>query len=293
MWNWRATSAACLSVLALAAAPTARAEEDRLADVLSRSAAYVADFRQRLSGLVAEETYIQDIRDIGRLTGPVAPHRSRTLVSDLLLVRPADAEQYVELRDVYAVDGQPIRERQSRLEDLVKQSSDAATRQIRDIIADSARYNIGSVVRNINTPLMPLQFLDRANQARFRFKHVEKPAPVFTDAAQPAADAPVFRVSVEMWNVEYEERQKHTIIRTMSGSDLPARGRFWINPTTGAVLISELILLGEGVHSTVTVSYQSEPVLGFLVPVEMRETYVRGGERITGQAAYGQFRQVR
>lgn len=276
----------------LAGAPEAEGEDDRLSAVLARTAAYVAEFRQRLSGLVAEETYTQDIRDVGRLTGSPRPHQSRTLASDLLLVRPADGDRYVELRDVFAVDGQAIRERQSRLEDLVKQSTDAAGRQIRDIIATSARYNIGSVVRNINTPLMPLQFLDRANQSRFRFKHVARPSPVFQNASPQAPDTPVFRVSVEMWNVEYEERQKHTIIRTTSGDDLPAKGRFWINPATGAVLISELILHGEGVQSMVTVSYQSEPVLGFLVPVEMRETYLRGGERITGQATYGQFRPL-
>ena len=72
-----------------------------------------------------------------------------------------------------------------------------------------------------------------------------------------------------------------------------SRGRFWIDPSTGAVLISEMIADGGGVIATVTVSYQSEPLMGFLVPIEMRESYVRTGERITGHAVYGKFRVLK
>jgi hypothetical protein len=42
----------------------------------------------------------------------------------------------------------------------------------------------------------------------------------------------------------------------------------------------------------VTVSYQSEPLMGFLVPVEMHESYLGRGERITGDASYGRFRTI-
>ena len=92
---------------------------------------------------------------------------------------------------------------------------------------------------------------------------------------------------------EYQERDRNTIIRRPDGRDLPAHGRFWINPSDGAVLISELIVDGGGVIATVTVSYQSEPLMGFLVPIEMRESYVRSGERISGHAVYSKFRPIR
>jgi len=41
------------------------------------------------------------------------------------------------------------------------------------------------------------------------------------------------------------------------------------------------------------VSYQSEPLLGFLVPVEMREQYAarKRSYRLSGTATYGNFRQ--
>ena len=264
-----------------------------LDDVLKRSAAYVAEFRTRLSGIVAEETYRQEITNTARIgSGSNAANSVRTLRSDLLLVKPTDSDRHVELRDVFEVDGTPVRDRRSRLEQLLNGPN--ADIRIGEIIAESARYNIGKVQRTINTPLMALIFLDAANQRRFDFKHVVNARRVFTDERDRAInDAPVFRVSTEMWNVKYQERRRPTIIAAPNGDSRPARGRFWIDPSNGRVLISELVVDGGGVIATITVSYQSEPLLGFLVPVEMRESYLRYPERITGHAVYGKFRPIR
>lgn len=286
-------TALTLAVVLSFDAPAAQAPS--LDEVLKRAATYVANFRAQLAEIVAEETYRQEIALTARISNGIATVPPRTLKSDLLLIKPADADRYVELRDVYEVDGKAIRPRQSRLEELLRDGSGRATAGIQTIINESARYNIGSVTRNINTPLMALQFLDAARQPGFRFKHVEK-KPVFKNAHDQAAnDAPVFRVSTEMWTIEYEERSRETVIRKPNGDRLPAHGRFWIDPSTGAVLISELIVDGGGVIATVTVSYQSEPLMGFLVPVQMRETYIRmrGGERISGHAEYGQFQVIK
>jgi hypothetical protein len=209
----------------------------------------------------------------------------------ILLVKPKDADRYVELRDVFEVDGKPVRDRGARLERMLRDPN--AGSRIGDVTSESARYNVGKIQRNINTPLMALLFLDAAYQERFRFTHVAKPQPVFTDARDTASnDTPVFRVGTEMWTVEYEERRRNTIIKAPGGEDRRAKGRFWINPSNGSILISELIVDGGGVIATVTVSYQSEPLLGFLVPVEMRESYIRSGERISGHAEYGKFRPI-
>jgi len=284
--------AAAIAALVVAR-PTAQAPS--LGDVLKRSAAYVAAFHQQLSGIVAEEDYRQDTGfPAARFADAVQVGTARRLKSDLLLVKPADSTRYVELRDVFEVDGVPVRNREARLEELLQNRSAAAESQIASIIAASARYNIGTITRNINTPLMALQFLDSSRQPRLRSKHVAMSKPVFPHRQDAAAnETAVFRVSTEMWTIEYQERGGATIIRRPDGSSLPARGRFWIDPTNGSVLISELIVDGGGVNATVTVSYQSEPLMGFLVPIEMRESYVRSGERITGHAVYSKFRPVR
>jgi hypothetical protein len=290
----RLTFGAALILGSMLAPAGPAAQEPSLDDVLDKAAAYVADFRRQLSQIVAEETYRQEIANTARI-GVGYQILPRTLRSDLVLIKPADADRYVELRDVFEVDGKQVRARQSRLEELLRDDSGRANAGIQTIINESARYNIGSVTRNINTPLMALQFLDAAYQPRFRFKHVAKAGkPVFKDVQDQAVnDTPVFRVSTEMWTIEYQERGRNTVIRTPNGDRLPAHGRFWINPNNGSVLISELIVDGLGVIATVTVSYQSEPLMGFLVPVQMRETYIRGGERIAGTAEYGRFRLIR
>ena len=280
-------------MIAAFAAVAALQRPPSLEDVLKLSAAYVAAFRTQLSGIVAEETYRQEITNTGRIgSGSNTANAVRTLRSDLLLVKPADADRHVELRDVFEVDGRPVRDHQSRLEQLL--NSPNGDMRIAEIISESARYNIGRIQRTINTPLMALIFLDAANQDRFEFKHVRNAQQVFTDERdQGINDTAVFRVSTEMWTIEYRERRRPTIIRAPNGDNRSARGRFWIDPSTGQVLISELIVDGGGVIATITVSYQSEPLLGFLVPVEMRESYVRDPERITGHARYGKFRPIR
>lgn len=281
------------ALLAAGLAAHPRAQAPSLDDVLKRSAEYVAAFHKQLSGIVAEETYQQDRSANGLFVDLATSEQSRTLKSDLLLIKPADSDRYVELRDAFDVDGRPVRDRQARLEGLLRNATRDSDAQIRAIIKASAEHNIGVIQRNINTPLMTLQFLEAANQPRFTFTHVAKSKPVFAAERDRAInEAPVFRVSTEMWTIEYRERRRNTLIRTPDGRDLPARGRFWINPSTGSVLISELVIDGGGVIATVTVSYQSEPLMGFLVPIEMRESYVRRGERITGHAAYSKFRPI-
>jgi hypothetical protein len=103
----------------------------------------------------------------------------------------------------------------------------------------------------------------------------------------------VFRVSTEVWAVQYQEVKRGTVIHTTRHRDLPSRGRFWIEPSSGRVLMTELVAGNREVRATIDVSYQSEPLLGLLVPIEMREWYdnLRTGSHAEAVAAYGRFRQ--
>ena len=202
----------------------------------------------------------------------------RTLRSDLLLVKPADADRYVELRDVFEVDGKPVRDRQARLETLLRDPIGAADAQI------ARHHQRERALQHRQHPAQHQHAADGAacsstptTSSASRSSTSSKAKPVFKDARDTAInEAPVFRVSTEMWTIEYQERDGRTRSSAApTGGDLPAHGRFWINPSNGSVLISELIVDGGGVIATVTVSYQSEPLMGFLVPVEMRESYIR------------------
>jgi hypothetical protein len=276
-----------LPALLLCCLPALRAsaQEPSLAAVLQRAAVYVADFHRQLSSIVAEERYSQDWRSpSGR------PFGRRALVSDLLLVKPSSDGNWMEFRDVFEVDGQPIRERDDRLVKMFLEPTTSTAMQVSKILNESARFNIGGIQRNVNTPVFPLQYLEAANQPRFRFKRSNDRKPN-TMAVVSAQESGVFRVSSEVWVVSYDETRSDTMIKTGMRQDLPSHGRFWIDPFTGRVLMSELWVNGRGIQATIDVSFQSEPLLGMLVPIEMREHYLGPGEQVEGRASYGRFRQ--
>ena len=270
------------------------AEEPSLATVLARVANYVGEFSERLAGIVAEETYIQEVKTssarsrLGTNRGGGLPRR--VLKSDVLLVKPIDADRYVEFRDVFEVDGTPVRNREDRLTKLFLDPT-ANADQMRRIVLESARYNIGEITRTMNTPMLPLMFLLEQNQRRFKFKRASGIAELATLTVGGTGGSPTFRLSTQMWVIEFRETRKPTIIRTDAGRDFPAAGRYWVDPDTGAVLMTELVMEGSEVRGVVDVSYQSERLLGFNVPVQMREQYRARYDHIVGVATYDRFRR--
>jgi hypothetical protein len=286
---------ACLAAVILAAASAslsaqAASRPPNLKTVLGRAAIYVDEFREKLSGIVAEETYVQQ----------EVPGERRELRSDLLLVRSETFPRWLQFRDTFEVDGRPVRDRADRLTALFLQPGATARARAQRIGEESSRYNLGDVVRTINAPVMPLVFLERDVQQRLRFSR----APDSERPAAPADSPGHFRVASEVWVVRFEERERPTIVRdAVSGGDVPTEGRFWIEPDTGRVLMSEMRSNHPMVRAEVAVSYQSVPLLGLLVPIAMHETYTnmrlpnrltaasRIWRRIEATATYGKFRQ--
>jgi hypothetical protein len=158
-----------LTAIAVAAASgSLPAQEPSLATVMERASGYATTFRRQLSNIVAEEWYVQDIRRMNLPPGRFAAESHRELRSDVLLVQPGGTDRYVEFRDVFEVDGKPVRDRQDRLTALFLDPTRSAEAQIQRINQESAG-NIGNIQRTINTPTPPLLFLSAENQSRFRF----------------------------------------------------------------------------------------------------------------------------
>lgn len=285
-----------MTVGILAAASTTLAAQapsrpPELKTVLGRAAAYVEEFREKLSGIVAEETYVQQ----------VIPGEHREQRSDLLLVRSNTFPRWAQFRDTFEVDGSAIRDREERLTNLFLHPAGTAMAQARRIADESSRYNLGVIRRTINVPLMALAFLEPDVQPRFRFSRVADGEP----PEVPARQAGHFVVSTEVWVIRFEERDHPTIIRDpVNRRDVPSQGRFWIEPHSGRVLMSEMRSSHPSVRADITVNYQSEPLLGLLVPVAMFERYENRlaprsmplGEywrRIEATATYGKFRRFR
>ncbi|OFW30796.1 MAG: hypothetical protein A3G76_08485 [Acidobacteria bacterium RIFCSPLOWO2_12_FULL_65_11] len=248
--------------------------------MLARAGAYVLQLERNISGTVVEEHYIQDLTRLGgglpaRGPGIQTTREHRELKSDVLLVRPEGADRYIQFRDVFEVDGKPVRDRDDRLATLFLHPAPSATEQLQEIREDSARYNLGNISRDLNVPVLALMFLHPEHQPRF----------AFTLEGTGRTGQP--------WEIEYREVQPDTLIRTTGGRDLPVRGRFRIEPVSGRVLMSELVAENEAVHADVTVTYELNATLGFFVPTEMRESVgTRNGTlEIKGRATYTRLRR--
>ena len=262
---------------------SAQEAEPTLDAVLVKAAAYVTAYQNRLAGIVAEELYRQQVMVTERRGNPQT-RQYRQLRSDLLLVKGANEGSWLQFRDVFEVDRKPIRDRDERLYKLfVGAATDAAT-QAEAIQLESARYNIGPIMRTINMPILALVFFDRANQSRFEFKQ-GKPGSVkrFAGLAEER----------DVWMIEYQETLTRTVVRGANDRDIPSHGRVWLDSTTGRFLRTELISEDTDVRALIEVFYRAETGLDLLVPAEMRELYElrRTQARIDGRAEYSRFRQ--
>ncbi|MEQ1897165.1 MAG: hypothetical protein ABL971_07245 [Vicinamibacterales bacterium] len=267
---------------ATAAAPHAQAPPRPTApELLARAAAYVGRFYDAFTSVVAEERYLQQASGRTAVSGSgrsaaasTVGAQRRELVSDFLLIKLPDVERWAPLRDVFEVDGKPVREREERLLKLLTSPSDSSIALALSIVQESARFNIGEVERTINMPLLAIGFLDGRQQGRFEFK-VEKEDP----AVRPGA-----------WMVTYREKEKPTVVTTPDGRSLFASGTVWLLPT-GEVVRTEIGFLDAGLSARITTTFSLDERFGVEVPRQMDELYTMRRSEVRGRATYGRFRK--
>lgn len=245
-------------------------------ELLFRANESVISFERLFSNAVAEEQYVQRIV---RVDGTVV--RERRLRSDLLLILLPGADRWLGFRDVFEVDGAPVRDRDQRLQILFLSESRPAVEQARAISEESARFNIGDVTRTVNLPTLALGFLHPLHQHRFMFEKIDEE--VIGDR--------------RAWVTRYSEHVRPTIVKLRGGDDAFAHGRLWLDVDTGQALRTELIL-GDGastVRTTITVEYRRDESLDTWVPETMVELYDNPtnprADRIEATATYSNFRQ--
>jgi hypothetical protein len=274
-----------LALLPLPAERGAAAPEPSLVEILSSAGEYVLAYEDAFRVVVAEEDYVQ--RSRVSPSGPV--HETRRLLSDVAFVRaPGTALPWWLLRDVYEVDGSPVRDRQARLEKLLVGGPADGLERARAIADEGARFNLGVGFRNFNVPILVLAFLHPSVQPRFSFERKGK--------------ATIEKRSFV--EVAFRELGAPTVVRgPESRPDVRAEGRVWIHEgRDGTVGRTELVLdvPGDGVvtRATLTTEYRPYRALALWVPVEMRDRLQteRAGkgavEFVEGLAAYKGFRQA-
>ena len=257
-------------IVALSTALVHAQAEPALDEVIARVHAYLTEYAKQLPAMIATERYHQ--RFGSRRSG------QRLLVSEYGLIQVPGDSEWLGFREVLAVDGKPVTDSARRLTELLAKPSPHALQQAKRIAEESARYNIGPIVRTINDPAIVLELLDGRHKNRMRF--------VKND--EDRIDG------VRTWVVRYQEVGSPTIIRTRDHKDIPVRGRAWIEPATGRILRAEASIdPGMGVTGTLNVSFEHDDRIGFAVPSKMTERYTNRNLVVlsSGEATYSNYRR--
>ncbi len=251
----------------------AAAQTPPLTSLLVRAADYTRQYEQRFAVIIADEQYEQRVN--GRAyTGP----KARTIASEMMFVWVAGEQSWLSVRNVVSVNGDRIKNSPKRLDRLLSADAPVGVAHLRQLRDEGARYNIGTIRRNFNDPMFPLQFLESETQPRFRF-------------APAGAETVGGTVTTK---VTFEEQAAPTFVQD-GKRNLPSHGILWI-ADDGHVMRTRFEVHDpiRELNALVIVDYHPDSKLDMLVPGAMREVYAAAGstpEYIQCTARYSAFRQ--
>lgn len=243
-------------------------------DVLERVAGYLGVFEKDYARLIADERYKQTLKQkrVLRLSDKTATE-TREIRSDILAA-PDTGSRWLSFRDVYSVDGRPVRDRDARLETLFAGAGANRFVEARRIADEGARFNLGTLSRNINQPSMPLTFMTSENRARSAFRIARHETVAGVDAVV----------------IDFEETARPTLVKS-GPRNVPATGSFWIEPLTGRVLKASIKISSNLFDMDMRVTFGFVEKLKMWVPVEMTDTASNALETVTGLAVYTNYRR--
>ncbi len=253
----------------LFAAPQQPAELDA---VLQRATAYVANYEAELGNLIGTEEYLQTWTN-----GRPARKTSRRTTSDVLIIQVG--KEWAALRKVNRVNGAKVQKNEEGFGEAFGSTPADNVKRLVQMKTESGEYNLGDVVRDINSPTFALKVLRESEVWRFSFEHT---------GTEKVSGAPV-------WVIRFTERGLQTLVRGDRGELLHSTGTLWIEPATGRVLKTQFLVENpytkQPVRARTEVSYSRAKTLDLLVPHTMIEHYDTTGSVIECLADYSNFRR--
>jgi hypothetical protein len=247
---WLLACAVAAPWAALAQATTQPPQPDTSARaVIAKSVEYLKGYKEAVQFVLADEVTLQDVFN---RTGRLAAHRETA--GEFFLTYLATEGGWIGVRDIAAVDGLPVQTRDNLRELLTKASFARIGRQLVD---RNARYNIGSVSRNMNDPMLALVILDDKHRGRFRFERRR---------VEPTPAGPLVTLT-------FTERDEPTLVRGADGSRIFARGELLIDATTGRLVRTVIVLKDKATTGTLTTVFTENQKLGLWLPASMDERY--------------------
>lgn len=250
----------------VSASPQAAAKSDKsLEAVLARATAYVADYREQLTYVMATERSRQTLQGTYAAGGTM----EESLASDVYFVYiPAD-KVWMAVRDVETLDGKAIKDRDN-VRQLLNSGQAGAARALKD---RNARYNLGTILRNFNEPTLSLLVIDEQHRGRFTFQRQTSRGSKTT--------------------VSFVEYSTPTLIIDTGGRPAYSSGELTIDTATGRIERARLqVRLSGGIDAVLTTTYKPDPKLKMWVPSKFEELYTLGGrrpEKITAASSYSDF----
>jgi hypothetical protein len=254
-----------------------------LKDVMRRAGAYVDGYGDRASIVVFTERYEQHAE------ASTGSPQTRTITSDFALVYADAIHGWLGFRDVVEVDGHAVGDREDRLAHVLM-GAEGRFDEARRLSDESARFNLGNVQRNFNTPTSALFFFVSDNHDRFKF------------AARRVADDGT-------WEITFRETGKPTLIHMPDGGPVTTTGMLWIRPADGVVVrtrldINAVMRTEKPPHrgnGAIDVRYQFVDALGMWLPAVMDEAFEatrdksrdneKSWDKVTGHAEYSNYRR--
>ena len=216
-----------------------------VADVLKAAADYLSRYALELGAIAADEDYVQYETSLGKTNTP------RRLSTHVVWLGIGDSVE--DFRDVIAIDANALRPGDDRLLGLFKAPTGASRGAARELTDAAVRHYIQANLHVLDEPMLALEFLRAANQARSTFT---------LDGVKTLNGA---QVAV----LKFVEKDTPRVVPVPE--DTPAVGRFWIDAASGAVRQTELTLTARAFNFRATVKFASDAGTGRWLPVEMTQ----------------------
>jgi hypothetical protein len=250
-----------------------------LQTVLQHATAYVDKYEEELGNLIGTEDYSQTVAwksTTGR-PGMIAKREQRRMSSDFLMIQLG--KEWQALRKTNRVDGDKVKEKQQDFETAFDDSPQANTKRFNEMKADSTKYNIGGIQREVNLPTFALEVLRKTEVSRFEFEK-----------------AGTSKVNGTLtWAVRFKEMRGWTLVHGRPDQELFSHGTLWIEPESGRVLKTEFLVENNfetfPIHARLVVTYGPAKNLDVLVPALMLEHYEDQYDTIDCRADYSNFRK--
>jgi hypothetical protein len=242
----------------------------RLDDIVTALHHYVHDYEDKLTLIVADESYLQRIYSPASKL-PTRP--TRQTKSEVFFAFTPTSKQWLAVRDVESVDGQPVPSRP----DVASMLTSVPAKEVASTLkAYNARYNLGNIYRNFNEPTLSLELFDTVHPEDLAFDLKR------LDAAS----------GVSLATLGFRERGVPTLIVDLDQHPVQSSGEVTVETATGRVRKIVLKSPIDDVISDLETTYGHDVKLDFWVPVEFLEHYTKDAdEEIVCRATYTNFRR--